>query len=74
MVDRWKILIEKRQWDQFVRDMLLSHYDPAYQKSLGRNYGTGQTCAAFPLTGIGNKDFDLLALKVLDSSSLENDA
>jgi tRNA 2-selenouridine synthase len=74
MVDRWKILIEKRQWDQFVRDMLLSHYDPAYQKSLGRNYGTGLTCAAFPLTGIGNKDFDLLALKVLDSSSLENDA
>lgn len=73
-VDRWKGQIEQRQWDQFVRDMLLSHYDPAYQKSLGRNYGVDQTCAAFPLTGIGNEDFDLLALKILDSGRLENKA
>lgn len=74
MVDRWKILIGQKQWGQFVRDMLLSHYDPAYQKSLGRNYGADQTCAAFAMTGIGNEDFDLLAMKILDSGSLENDA
>ena len=74
MVERWKTLIGHKLWDEFVRDMLLSHYDPAYQKSLGRNYGVDQTCTVFSLTGIGNEDFDQLALKILDSGSLENDA
>lgn len=74
MIDRWRLLIQNSQWDQFVRDMLLSHYDPAYQKSLGRNYGKDQTCAVFSLTGIGAEDFNLLAMKILESVVLENDA
>jgi tRNA 2-selenouridine synthase len=73
MIDRWTALIQNNKWDEFVRDMLLSHYDPAYQKSLGRNYGIGQTHSTFSLTGIRKKDFDLLASEILEPATLENE-
>ncbi|NWG38844.1 MAG: tRNA 2-selenouridine(34) synthase MnmH [Hydrogenophilaceae bacterium] len=73
VINRWRALIENRQWKEFVRDMLLNHYDPAYMKSLGKNYGSGTTCPAFSLAGVESSDFDTLSGKILESSQQTNE-
>jgi tRNA 2-selenouridine synthase len=37
-IERWKGMAAEGQWDLLVRELLLSHYDPAYGRSLGKNY------------------------------------
>ncbi len=34
----WKSLAANAQWDDFVAQMLSEHYDPAYDKSIGKNF------------------------------------
>ena len=38
VIDRWLGLAEARAWEAFVADLLVNHYDPAYQRSTLRNY------------------------------------
>ncbi|MEW6131706.1 MAG: tRNA 2-selenouridine(34) synthase MnmH [Pseudomonadota bacterium] len=68
-VGRWGELVRQQRWAEFVRDMLENHYDPAYRKSLGKNYGERTGGLEFPLSGIGRGDFDALALAVLEKSA-----
>lgn len=35
---RWRTLAEQGQWDEFVLDMLVNHYDPAYRRSTLSHY------------------------------------
>jgi len=37
-VGAWKALVDARQWDALVESLLLEHYDPAYLRSIGRNF------------------------------------
>lgn len=37
-IDAWKAQGDAGQWDELVADLLVRHYDPAYTRSLGRNY------------------------------------
>ncbi len=37
-VDAWKDMAVAGQWDSFVESMLALHYDPAYDRSMKRNY------------------------------------
>jgi tRNA 2-selenouridine synthase len=37
-IARWKALVERGDWDDLVAELLVDHYDPAYTRSLGRNY------------------------------------
>jgi tRNA 2-selenouridine synthase len=37
-VEHWKSLARDQQWDLFVGDMLCNHYDPAYGRSMFRNF------------------------------------
>lgn len=37
-VEAWKTLASTGQWDDLVADLLIRHYDPAYTRSLGKNY------------------------------------
>ena len=38
-IEEWKKLAESGTWDMFVERLLIEHYDPAYHRSLARNYG-----------------------------------
>ena len=71
-IDRWQSLIHSQDWPGFVQDMLENHYDPAYQKSLGRNYqGADKDDArqALNLTGIQSDHFTELARQILGASA-----
>lgn len=37
-IARWKRLAGANQWDAFVEDILVNHYDPAYRRSMARNF------------------------------------
>jgi tRNA 2-selenouridine synthase len=36
---RWTNLLERRQWDALVADLLANHYDPAYRRATLKNFG-----------------------------------
>jgi tRNA 2-selenouridine synthase len=38
-IDRWKALARRGQWDALVERLLIEHYDPAYLRSIRRNFG-----------------------------------
>ncbi len=74
VITRWGNMICAAKWPEFVRDMLETHYDPAYQKSLTRNYSarndgdfspSDTSQETFSLTGIQKSDFTELAKRVL---------
>ena len=64
-IGRWEALIKQGHWAEFVRDMLESHYDPAYRKSLDRNYAATEDSQRFALAGIKPADFGELAAAIL---------
>ncbi len=37
-VDRWRDLVSQKDWEALVEDLLIHHYDPAYQRSIKRNF------------------------------------
>jgi len=37
-IEAWKRLARAGQWDELVAELLIHHYDPAYGRSLGKNY------------------------------------
>lgn len=37
-VEAWKSLAREQRWQAFVESMLETHYDPAYERSMRRNY------------------------------------
>jgi tRNA 2-selenouridine synthase len=37
-VDAWKSLADGGRWDELVERLLVEHYDPAYQRSIRRNF------------------------------------
>ena len=42
-IGRWKDQVASRAWEALVVDLLDDHYDPAYRKSMFRNYRDAQT-------------------------------
>jgi tRNA 2-selenouridine synthase len=68
MINRWAGLIGQERWAEFVQDMLENHYDPAYRKSLGKNYTAGDASLRYPLAGIGREDFVQLADAILEKA------
>lgn len=68
-VSRWQGMISMGDWPGFVRDMLETHYDPAYKKSLGRNYQANNspegTRLVLELTDIKPENFAQLASDIL---------
>jgi len=52
-------------WDALVRDLLENHYDPAYRKSLFRNYKNAQSGEAVPVNGISRAAFLALARRLI---------
>ena len=42
-ISQWKEHVSRAAWEQLVLDLLEDHYDPAYRKSMFRNYRDAQT-------------------------------
>ena len=60
-IERWKSLLAEGQWQPLVRDLLESHYDPAYERSLFRNYRDAPTATAVQVGDSTRAGFRALA-------------
>ena len=63
-IDGWKALLAKGEWRGLVADLLESHYDPAYRRSLFRNYRDAQDARAVEVRDISADGFRALARDV----------
>ncbi len=60
-IARWKALIASGQWHAVVADLLESHYDPAYRRSMYRNYSGAAAAAPLAIGDISRESFLALA-------------
>ncbi len=37
-IAQWKVLAVSGRWDELIGELLIEHYDPAYLRSIGRNF------------------------------------
>jgi tRNA 2-selenouridine synthase len=56
-IDAWKDLANNAHWDEFVVDMLVNHYDPAYGRSMFSNYVNARTAELLQTTDISADGF-----------------
>ena len=64
-IGAWTSHLEAGRWDALVEDLLEAHYDPAYRKSLFRNYQGAQAAPAVAVTDITTGGFAALAREVV---------
>jgi tRNA 2-selenouridine synthase len=64
-IESWKSHLAKGDWDALVSDLLQSHYDPAYRRSLFRNYRDAEGGAVVPVGGIEREDFLAIAEQLI---------
>ena len=67
-VDRWKQMSSEGAWDELVGELLNLHYDPAYNRSLGKNFSRAAEGPCLQLESPDSRCFRQLAEEVLDSS------
>lgn len=60
-IAEWEGLVDARNHRALVADLLEKHYDPAYQRSMTRNYTGLATAHTVPVTGVATSAFDTLA-------------
>jgi tRNA 2-selenouridine synthase len=60
-IEGWKASLGRGDWDALVRDLLASHYDPAYRRSLFKNYRQAQAATPVAIRDIGAAAFLELA-------------
>jgi len=63
-IDSWKAQLARGEWDALVRDLLENHYDPAYRRSLFRNYRDAESADAVRVRDISREGFLALARSI----------
>lgn len=64
-IEEWKALLARGEWDALVARLLQAHYDPAYLKSLPKNYRGARDAPPLQVSDISAAGFDLLARRVM---------
>ena len=60
-IAQWRAHLEAGRWQALVRELLDDHYDPAYRRSLGRNYRDAAEAPAVEVRDISREGFLALA-------------
>jgi tRNA 2-selenouridine synthase len=61
-IGAWKSLAAQGEWRQFVKTLLVEHYDPAYRRSSARNFSQLSQAEILRIDGL---DFDRAARSLL---------
>jgi tRNA 2-selenouridine synthase len=64
-VGRWIAQIDARDWHALVTGLLATHYDPAYLRSMEKNYTGLIDAALLDVPRLDEAGFDAIALKML---------
>ncbi|MHB1144191.1 MAG: tRNA 2-selenouridine(34) synthase MnmH [Thiobacillus sp.] len=66
-ISAWQSLANRQAWPELVAALLEQHYDPAYLKSLARNYAPSSTDLAFRAKDLSASGLQQLAREILAS-------
>jgi len=66
-VARWISQIDARDWEELVGDLLLTHYDPAYLRSMRNNYPGLVNATLLDAECLDNSGFEQSASSLLDA-------
>jgi tRNA 2-selenouridine synthase len=61
IIDGWKALAGQGKWDDFIQTLLERHYDPAYDRSMFKNYRGAAEAERLAPVDIGSGDFSRIA-------------
>ena len=64
-IGQWKALVARGAWRELVLDLLENHYDPAYRRSMFRNYRGMQDATPITIADISASGFASAARQVL---------
>jgi tRNA 2-selenouridine synthase len=64
-IEAWKNLARAGRWDELVAELLVHHYDPAYGRSLGKNYAQALSGPGLSLSSPDPETIRALADKFL---------
>ena len=64
-IRHWQELADQNNLEILVRELLVDHYDPAYLRSIGRNFPQLTRAPVLQLRGITDQDFLQLAHQVM---------
>jgi tRNA 2-selenouridine synthase len=63
-IEQWKTHLAQGAWKELVGDLLESHYDPAYHRSLARNYRDAQSATPVEVRDITARGIEALARRL----------
>lgn len=66
-IESWKNLARAGRWDELVAELLIHHYDPAYTRSLDRNFVGALTAATLNLPAADADTIAQLARRLTNS-------
>jgi tRNA 2-selenouridine synthase len=64
-IEQWQAMLSSGAWQPLVHDLLESHYDPAYRRSLFRNYREAETGPVVEVHDISRAGFLALATDLI---------
>ena len=67
-IELWKARIRRGEWRSLVLDLLENHYDPAYRRSMLRNYRDAHTAPAISIADASREGFAHAARELLRST------
>jgi tRNA 2-selenouridine synthase len=67
LVREWENLINKQNWREFVRDIMIKHYDPAYQKSSIQNFPKLSSATTFQVDDYSDNKYEKIATDIINS-------
>ncbi len=71
-VQAWQALANQQAWDQLVATLLEQHYDPAYLKSLSKNYPTQANDLSFSTADLSSAGLQRLAQTIKAACPAQN--
>jgi tRNA 2-selenouridine synthase len=68
VIERWKTLAAAGEWDALVEELLVRHYDPAYNRSIVSHYPSLPQARAVQLEAGGEAAFASAASRLMDEA------
>ena len=65
LLAHWHALCAAQKWDEFIAELLSQHYDPAYDKSIRRNYPNYDRAHILILNSLNELEFKRVAAEIL---------
>ena len=70
VIERWRELVLARMWDELTAELLVTHYDPAYERAITKHYPAQQRAEIVRVNQVDQAHFRDLARHVAVSDDL----